>query len=69
MLAGVDGDCIGIDQENEADTTLIPFAWIVEAKLYLSDKLLKYGAEIRAQRLAAGIDGGEPDIDTEEEPA
>lgn len=64
ILAGVDGDNIGIDQEGEAHTTLIPFAWIVEAKLHLSDKLMQHGAEQRAMRLAAeGASGDE----TEEE--
>lgn len=51
VLAGVEDDNIAIDLEGEADTTLIPFAWIVEAKLVLSDELMKRGAEIRAQRL------------------
>ncbi len=69
VLAGIDGENVGIDQANETETTLIPFAWIIEAKLYLSDKLLKYGADLRAQRIADGVDGGEPDIDSEEEPA
>ena len=63
VLAGVEGDAIGIDQANETETTLIPFAWIVEAKLYLSDKLLKYGADLRAQRIAQGDEAGETDLD------
>jgi ribosome maturation factor RimP len=32
---------------------LVPFAWIVEAKLVLTDALMKRGADIRAARLAA----------------
>jgi ribosome maturation factor RimP len=32
---------------------MVPLAWIVEAKLVLSDALMKRGAEIRAARLAA----------------
>ena len=63
VLAGVEGDAIGIDQANETETTLIPFAWIVEAKLYLSDKLLKYGANLRAQRIAQGDEAGETDLE------
>jgi ribosome maturation factor RimP len=53
VLAGVEGDNIAIDQEDEEETTLIPFAWITEAKLSLNDKLLQKGAEARAARLAA----------------
>jgi len=50
-LAGVDGDNIAIDLDDEAETALIPFVWIVEAKLALTDKLLKRGADQRAARL------------------
>jgi ribosome maturation factor RimP len=50
-LAGVDGENIAIDLEDEAETTLIPFTWITEAKLALTDKLLKRGADQRAARL------------------
>ena len=55
-LAGVepgpDGPQVGINVEGEADTTLyIPFAWIIEAKLVLTDQLMKIGADQRAARL------------------
>jgi ribosome maturation factor RimP len=50
-LAGVDADNVGINLEGEAETALIPFSWIVEAKLVLSDELLKRGAEERAARI------------------
>lgn len=53
VLAGVEGDQVAIDLEGETDTALVPFAWITEAKLVLSDELMKRGAEIRAARLAA----------------
>ena len=52
-LAGVDGDNVAIDLEGEEHTALIPFAWITEAKLVLTDELMKRGAEVRAARLAA----------------
>ena len=52
-LAGVDGDSVAIDLEGEEHTALIPFAWITEAKLVLTDQLMKRGADVRAQRLAA----------------
>lgn len=51
QLAGVDGDNVALDLEGEAETTLIPFAWIVEAKLVLTDDLMKRGAQTRAARL------------------
>jgi ribosome maturation factor RimP len=52
VLAGVEGDNIGIDVEGEADTALVPFAWIIDAKLMLNDDLMKRGAELRAFRLS-----------------
>ena len=50
-IAGVEDGNIALDIEGEEDTVLIPFTWIVEAKLVLSDELLKRGAEQRAARL------------------
>ena len=56
VLAGVedvDGEPhIGLDVEGEVETALVPFAWIQDAKLTLSDELMKRGAEKRAARLA-----------------
>ena len=52
MLVGVEDDNVAIDLEGEESTALVPFAWIVEAKLTLTDKLMKRGADIRATRLA-----------------
>jgi len=52
VLAGVEGDHVGIDQEGEAETALLPFAWIVEAKLIVTDALMARGAAARAARLA-----------------
>lgn len=52
-LAGVEGDSIAIDLEGEDDTALIPFAWVSDAKLVLTDQLMKRGAEMRAARLAS----------------
>ena len=51
VLAGVEDDnTVAIDLEGEAETALVPFAWILEAKLMLSDELMKRGAEERARR-------------------
>jgi ribosome maturation factor RimP len=51
VLAGVDGDNVAIDLEGEEETALAPFSWIVEAKLVLTDQLMKRGADVRAARL------------------
>jgi ribosome maturation factor RimP len=51
MLAGVEDDAVAIDLEGEEETAMIPFSWIVEAKLVLTDQLMKRGADVRAARL------------------
>ena len=52
VLAGVEGQDILIDLEGEEEATAqIPFAWIADAKLSLTDKLLKRGADMRAARI------------------
>jgi ribosome maturation factor RimP len=56
MLVGVDDGQVAVDLEGEAETALIPFAWIVEAKLVLSEQLMKRGADIRAARLLSDPD-------------
>ena len=50
LLAGTDGDNIAIDLDGEEETALIPFDWLVDAKLVLTDELMKAGAEKRAAR-------------------
>ena len=50
MIAGTDGDNVAMDLEGEEDTALIPFDWLVDAKLVLTDELMKAGAEKRAAR-------------------
>ena len=53
-LAGVEGDDVLIDLEGEDDNTAqVPFAWIIDAKLVLTDDLMKRGAAERDARLAA----------------
>ena len=51
-LAGVEGDNVAVNLEGEDETALLPFAWISDAKLVITDQLLKRGAEARAARLA-----------------
>jgi ribosome maturation factor RimP len=52
QLAGVEGDQVALDLEGEEETALVPFAWIIDAKLVLTDQLMKRGAETRAARMA-----------------
>ena len=61
VLAGVEGDAIGIDLEGEDSTAMVPFSWIVDAKLILTDALMKRGAEERAARLDAEADQDTPE--------
>ena len=49
-LAGIEDDHVAIDLEGEDETAMIPFAWIIDAKLVLTDDLMKRGAEQRANR-------------------
>jgi ribosome maturation factor RimP len=51
VLAGVEGDSVAIELDGEEETALVPFAWIAEAKLVLTDELMKRGAESRAARM------------------
>lgn len=55
VLAGVeDADSanpmVAVDLEGEDDTALLPFAWLNDAKLILTDALLKRGEDIRRNR-------------------
>ena len=50
VLAGTEDENIAIDLEGEDETALIPFDWLVDAKLVLTDDLMKAGAEKRAAR-------------------
>lgn len=54
-LAGVEEGNVLVDLDGETDTALIPFDWLVDAKLVMTDALLKRGVQLRAQR-------GEPPI-------
>lgn len=56
VLAGTEDDNVAVDLDGEDDTALIPFAWLVDAKLVMTDALLKRGAQLRAAR-------GEPEDD------
>jgi ribosome maturation factor RimP len=49
-LAGVEDGNIGIDLDGEEETALIPFDWVSEAKLLITDELIEKGQD--AKRLA-----------------
>ena len=51
VLAGAEDGNVAIDLEGEEETALVPFAWVAEAKLVLTDQLMKRGADVRAARL------------------
>ncbi|ESQ85593.1 hypothetical protein AEAC466_00020 [Asticcacaulis sp. AC466] len=67
IVAGVEDDHIAVDLEGEEETALIPFAWVVDAKLILNDELLKRGAEARAARGDDEDEDEEFDDDFEDE--
>jgi ribosome maturation factor RimP len=50
-LAGIENDLVAINLEGEDETAMLPFAWLVDAKLVINDALLKRGAEARAARM------------------
>lgn len=43
VLAGIDGESIDIDLDGETETAQIPFEWISDAKLLITDELIKAG--------------------------
>lgn len=51
-LAGVEAGQVAIDLDGEDETALVPFAWISDAKLVITDELMQRGADARAARLA-----------------
>jgi len=66
IVAGTEGENVAIDLDGEDETALIPFAWLADAKLVLTDELLKRGAALRAARGEPEDDGlpeGAPDAD------
>ncbi|MBB3872593.1 ribosome maturation factor RimP [Brevundimonas mediterranea] len=56
VLAGYEDGNVLVDLDGEDETALIPFDWLSDAKLVLTDALMKRGAAIRAAR-------GEPEDD------
>ena len=48
ILAGIDGENIDIDLDGEQETAQIPFAWVSEAKLLITDALIEEGQKAKA---------------------
>ncbi len=49
VLVGSEGDNVAIDLDNEDETALIPFAWLHNAKLVLTDELIRASLAKRAK--------------------
>jgi ribosome maturation factor RimP len=64
-LAGVEDASVAIDLDGEDETALVPFAWISEAKLVITDQLMKRGADARAARLATESPPPEGEVSAE----
>ena len=60
VLAGIDGEHIDIDLDGEKETAQIPFAWVSEAKLLITDALIQEG-----QKAKAALDAKNTSTDTE----
>lgn len=67
ILVGVDDDNVEIDLDGEEETALIPFAWISEAKLMITDELIKAGQLAKQEADAIATAEQEPTETTEEE--
>ncbi len=57
ILAGVEDDNVGLDMEGEDETTMIPFDWILEAKLVLTDALIE--ADLKARGASSATTEGD----------
>lgn len=47
ILAGVEDDNVAIELKGEEDTALVPFAWVSDAKLILTDALIEASLKAR----------------------
>jgi len=57
ILAGVEDEQVLLDMSGEDETTLIPFDWIVEAKLVLTDALIE--ADLKARGSSPAVTEGD----------
>ena len=67
-LAGIEDGHVAINLEGEAETALLPFGWLVDARLIINDALLRRGADERASRLDDGAVVDETDVEADAPP-
>ncbi len=63
VLVGSEGENVAIDLDNEDETALIPFAWLHNAKLVLTDELIRASLAKRSkndelENIESAIDDG-----------
>ena len=58
LLAGVEDGNVLLDMDGEEDTALIPFDWIADAKLVLTDALIEADLKARGGDASSGCSGG-----------
>ncbi len=68
VLVGSEGENVAIDLDNEDETALIPFAWLHNAKLVLTDELIRASLSKRAnndelENLETAIDSGKIELE------
>jgi ribosome maturation factor RimP len=68
-LVGLEGEYISVDLDNEAETALIPFAWLHNAKLVLTDELIRESLNRRekndeSELIENALDKGDIEIET-----
>ena len=72
VLVGSDNDNVSIDLDGEEETALIPFAWLHNAKLVLTDELIRESLSRRAkddelEQIETAIDDGKIELETPED--
>lgn len=72
VLVGTDNENISIDLDGEEETALIPFAWLHNAKLVLTDELIRESLSRRAkddelEQIETAIDDGKIELKTPED--
>ncbi len=65
VLAGVEDGCVDINLDGERETASIPFDWISEAKLLVTDELIEAGQKAKA--VAQGVNAQNNIQSSEEE--
>lgn len=66
LLAGIEGENVLIDLEGEEETALLPFEWIAEARLVLTDALIAESLKGRGGEAPVWTDGADSVNDSEQ---